>query len=196
MAPKFFRSSEELRKWFARNHATAQELVVGFYKRHTDKPSITWQESVDEALCVGWIDGVRHSVDEDRYTIRFTPRSPRSVWSAVNNKRVKALIEEGRMQPAGLAAFEKRKENKSGVYSYEQRPQALPEPYASTFKKNKRAWAFFESQPPGYRRTAAWWVVSAKKEDTRLKRLASLMADAAAGRTIREFVQASFNKKG
>jgi uncharacterized protein YdeI (YjbR/CyaY-like superfamily) len=196
MAPKFFRSPDELRKWFATNHSTVEELVVGFYKKGSGRPSITWQESVDEALCVGWIDGVRRSVDEDSYTIRFTPRRPGSTWSTVNIKRARALIQDGRMQPAGLSAFENRKENKSGIYSYEQRPAALPEPYASAFKKNKRAWAFFESQPPGYRRTATWWVVSAKKEETRMKRLASLMADAAAGRTIREFVQASISRKG
>lgn len=196
MSAKFFRSAEELREWFARNHATATELLVGFYKKVSGKPSITWSESVDEALCVGWIDGVRKSLDEDRYTIRFTPRRPGSVWSAANVKRVAELRRQGRMQPAGLAAFARRKANKSGIYSYEKRPQSLPEPYASTFRKNTRAWAFFESQPPGYRRTATWWVISAKKEETREKRLASLIADAEAGRTIRQFIQESVAKKG
>jgi uncharacterized protein YdeI (YjbR/CyaY-like superfamily) len=196
MSAKFFRSAEELREWFARNHATATELLVGFYKKVSGKPSITWSESVDEALCVGWIDGVRKSLDEDRYTIRFTPRRPGSVWSAANVKRVAELRRQGRMQPAGLAAFARRKANKSGIYSYEKRPQSLPEPYVSTFRKNTRAWAFFESQPPGYRRTATWWVISAKKEETREKRLASLIADAEAGRTIRQFIQESVAKKG
>jgi uncharacterized protein YdeI (YjbR/CyaY-like superfamily) len=196
MSPKFFRSAEELREWFARNHRTAAELLAGFYKKGSGKPSITWSESVDEALCVGWIDGVRKSLDEERYTIRFTPRRPGCVWSAANIKRVAELRKQGRMQPAGLAAFAQRKENKSGVYSYEQRPQSLPEPYASKFKKHARAWAFFESQPPGYRRTATWWVISAKKAETRDKRLASLIADAAAGRTIQQFIKESVSRKG
>jgi uncharacterized protein YdeI (YjbR/CyaY-like superfamily) len=186
MTPRFFRSPLELRKWFAKNHTTAKELLVGFYKKRTGKPSITWPESVDEALCVGWIDGIRRSLDLDSYTIRFTPRKPGSTWSAVNIKRVAALSAEGRMLPAGLAAFAKRKEYKSGIYAYEQRPQTLPEPYASTFKKKKRAWTFFESQPPGYRKLAIWWMVSAKKEETRLKRLGVLIEDAAAGRPIKE----------
>jgi len=196
MTPKFFRSPLELRKWFAKHHTTAKELLVGFYKKDSGKPSVTWPESVDEALCVGWIDGVRRSLDEEAYTIRFTPRKPGSTWSAVNVKRLAVLSVDGRMLPAGLAAFEKRKAHKTGIYSYEQRPRALPEPYAGMFRKNKRAWAFFESQPPGYRRTATWWVVSAKKEATRLKRLASLIADAEAGRTIRQLVEASTRKKG
>lgn len=195
MAPKFFRSPLELRTWFAKNHTTAKELLVGFYKKGSGNPSITWPESVDEALCVGWIDGIRRSLDEDRYTIRFTPRKPGSTWSAVNIKRVSALSAEGRMLPAGLAAFDKRKENKSGIYSYEQRPQTLPEPYAGTFKKNQRAWVFFQSQPPGYRRAATWWVLSAKQEGTRLKRLAMLIADAKAGRPLRQLIRPPAKKK-
>jgi uncharacterized protein YdeI (YjbR/CyaY-like superfamily) len=195
VAPVFFSSPAELRKWFAKNHASAAELIVGFYKKGSGRPSVTWAEAVDEALCVGWIDGVRRGLDEERYTNRFTPRRPTSTWSAVNIKRVAALTAEGRMQPAGLAAFARRKDNRSGPYSYETRPGALPEPYAARFKKNTRAWAFFESQPAGYRRTAIWWVLSAKREDTRLKRLDALIADARAGRTVREFIQASMTKK-
>lgn len=186
MKPTFFATPLALRKWLLRNHATAKELLVGFYKSGSGTPSITWPESVDEALCVGWIDGIRRRLDDERYTIRFTPRRPGSVWSAVNIKRVAELTAEGRMQPAGLAAFERRKENRSGIYSYEQRPVTLPDPYASEFKKDEKAWAFFESQPAGYRRLATWWVVSAKKEETRFKRLAELIADAKAGRTIRQ----------
>lgn len=186
MKPTFFRSPLELRKWFAKHHATARELLVGYYKKDTGKPSVTWPESVDEALCVGWIDGIRKSIDDESYSIRFTPRRPGSVWSAVNIKRAAELEAEGRMLPAGQVAFEKRKENKSGIYSYEQRPVTLPERYADEFKRDKKAWAFFESQPPGYRKLATWWVLSAKKEETRLKRLADLIADAKAGRTIRE----------
>ena len=195
MVPVFFRSPAELRRWFARHHAAEKELFVGFYKKGSGTPSITYAEAVDEALCVGWIDGVRHSLDAERYTNRFTPRRPQSTWSAVNIKRVAALTAEGRMQPAGLAAFAQRKRNTPGTYSYENRPRALPEPYAARFRAHKRAWTFFESQPAGYRRTATWWVLSAKKEETRLQRLDALIADARAGRTLREFLRASMTKK-
>jgi uncharacterized protein YdeI (YjbR/CyaY-like superfamily) len=196
MEAKFFRTPLELRKWFAKNHKTARELLVGFYKKDSGKPSITWPESVDEALSVGWIDGIRRSRDKESYTIRFTPRKPDSTWSAINIKRVQALSAEGRMQPAGLAAFAKRKENKSGIYSYEQRPLAFPEPYSGIFRRNARAWAFFESQPAGYRKTLIWYVLSAKTEETRLKRLASLIADAEAERPLRERLDISAKKKG
>jgi uncharacterized protein YdeI (YjbR/CyaY-like superfamily) len=195
MAPLFFASPADLREWLAKNHASANELIVGFYKKGSGRPSVTWADAVDEALCVGWIDGVRRSLDEERYTNRFTPRRPRSTWSAVNIQRVAALTAEGRMQPAGLAAFARRTDDTSSTYSYETRPGTLPEPYAARFKKYKRAWAFFESQPAGYRRTAIWWVLSAKREDTRLKRLDALIADAKAGRTLREFLRASMTKK-
>jgi uncharacterized protein YdeI (YjbR/CyaY-like superfamily) len=184
MTPKFFPSPVELRKWFAAHQDTEKELLIGFCKKRTGKPSVTWAESVDEALSFGWIDGIRRSVDEDRYTIRFTPRRPGSVWSAVNIQRVAMLTAEGRMRPAGLAAFEKRKENKSGIYSYEQRPVTMPEPYARAFKKNERAWSFFESQPPGYQKMATWFVISAKQEDTRLKRLAVLIKNSAANERL------------
>jgi uncharacterized protein YdeI (YjbR/CyaY-like superfamily) len=193
--PLFFRSPAELRRWFAKHHATGKELEIGFYKKGSGKPSITYAEALDEALCVGWIDGVRRSLDRDRYTNRFTPRRPTSHWSAVNIRRVAALTAEGRMQPAGLAAFARRKQHPAGVYSYERRPDALPGPYGARFRRYKRAWAFFESQPAGYRRTATWWVLSAKREDTRLKRLDALIADAKSGRTLREFLRASMSKK-
>jgi uncharacterized protein YdeI (YjbR/CyaY-like superfamily) len=180
----YFRSPAALRAWFAKNHAKATELWVGYYKKGTGEPSVTWPESVDEALCVGWIDGVRKSVDADRYKIRFTPRKPGSIWSAVNIKRAQALIAEGRMRPAGLTAFEARKENRSGVYSYEQREAQLPEPYAGLLRKNKAAAEFFDAQPPYYRKAMAWYVVSAKKEETRLRRLEEVIAASAAGRRI------------
>jgi len=180
----FFRSPADLRKWFRKHHKTAQAIWVGFYKRGSGTPSITWPESVDEALCVGWIDGIRKSIDARTYTIRFTPRKPTSIWSAVNIKRVKVLTDEGRMLPAGVKAFGARKENKSGIYSYEQRPADLPEPYARALAKNKAASTFFHAQPPWYRRAVTWWIVSAKKEDTRLTRLAALIKDSASGRTI------------
>jgi uncharacterized protein YdeI (YjbR/CyaY-like superfamily) len=181
----FFRRPADLRKWFEKHSATATELRVGFYKVGSGKPSITWPESVDEALCVGWIDGVRHSVDDDSYTIRFTPRKAVSTWSAVNIRRVKALIDEKRMQPAGLKAFEGRRENRSGIYSYEQRPTELVEPYLGIMKKNKPAWTFFAAQPPSYRKTLTWYVLSAKQEETRLKRLKTLIEACEGGRRLR-----------
>jgi uncharacterized protein YdeI (YjbR/CyaY-like superfamily) len=184
MKPIFFKSPAEFRQWFARHHDTAQELWVGYYKKGTGKPSLTWPASVDEALCFGWIDGVRKSVDADSYMIRFTPRKPRSIWSAVNIKNAQKLIKLGQMQPAGLKAFQARIEARSGVYAYEQRGQTLSAPYEKQLRANKKAWAFFQAQPAWYQRTASWWIISAKKEETRLKRLATLIADSAQGRTI------------
>jgi uncharacterized protein YdeI (YjbR/CyaY-like superfamily) len=184
MNPLFFPSRSDLRQWFDEHHTTDQELLVGYYKKSSDQPSITWPESVDEALCYGWIDGIRKRVDDASYTIRFTPRKPGSIWSAVNIRRAQALIENGQMQPAGLQAYQARKEDKSGIYSYEQRSDELPEPYAQELRQNEAAWAFFRVQPPSYRKAAGWWVVSAKQEDTRHKRLAQLIEDSAQGRTI------------
>jgi uncharacterized protein YdeI (YjbR/CyaY-like superfamily) len=185
MKPKFFPLPVDWRKWLEENHATESELLVGFYKKGSGKPSITWPESVDEALCFGWIDGVRKGVDELSYTIRFTPRRTTSIWSAVNMKRVQVLTDEGRMRPAGLQAFAARRENKVGIYSYEQRPVELPEQYAKVFQQNAAAREFFENTPPGYRKTMTWWVISAKTEATRLKRLAKLIEESAAGRRMR-----------
>ncbi len=180
----YFDSPAAFRRWLARRHATATEVQVGFWKKGSGQPSLTWPESVDEALCFGWIDGVRHSVDADRYTIRFTPRRAGSVWSAVNISRVAALTAGGRMRPAGLKAFEARTENRSGIYSYEQRSPDLPEPYARIFRRHNAAWAFYQAEPPSYRKAANWWVVSAKQEATRLKRLDTLIADSANGLRI------------
>jgi uncharacterized protein YdeI (YjbR/CyaY-like superfamily) len=180
----FFRSPSDFRKWLEQHHATAQELWVGYYKKNSNKPSITWPESVDEALCFGWIDGIRKRVDEFSYTIRFTPRRKSSVWSAINIQRVKALATEGRMQRAGLKSFQARRENKSGIYSYEQRREQLEEPYNSMLRKNKAAWDFFQAQPPWYRKQAGWWVISAKKEETRQKRLKKLIEDSACGKRL------------
>ena len=180
----FFPTPAHLRKWLSRNHSTATELWAGFYKKDTGRPSITWQESVDEALCVGWIDGVRKRIDEESYKIRFTPRRATSIWSAVNIARVAVLEKEGRMQPAGRAAFARRRVNKSGIYSYEQRPVDLPEPYASRLRANRAAAAFLEAQPPSYRKLVAWWVVSARKEDTRQARVAKLIDLCAAGKRV------------
>ena len=171
------------------HHATARELWVGFYKKGSGKPSITWPESVAEALCFGWIDAIRKRVDDESYTIRFTPRKRTSIWSSVNIRLAQQLIETGCMQPAGLEAFKARRENRSGIYSYEQRSENLPEPYASKFKKNKLAWQFFQSQPAWYRKQVGWWIVSAKKEETRLKRLEKLIEDSAAGRSIQQLAR-------
>jgi len=180
----YFESPAAFRRWLAANHDTAPELVVGFHKAHTGKPSLTWPESVDEALCFGWIDGVRHRVDEDRYTIRFTPRRRNSLWSFVNVRRVKALTEQRRMQPAGLAAFEARRAERGGAYSFEQPLTKLTPAEIRAFKANKPAWRFFEAQPPGYRKTTVFWVTSAKKPETRTRRLVTLIADSAAGLRI------------
>jgi uncharacterized protein YdeI (YjbR/CyaY-like superfamily) len=190
----YFSSPADLRKWFARNHASATELWVGYYKKSSGRPSVTWPESVDEALCFGWIDGIRKSVDESRYTNRFTPRKPRSTWSAINIKRARALADEGRMRPAGLKAFEARRENRSGIYSYEQRRARLEEPYAGVLRGNKAAQRFFEAQPASYRKVVGWWVVSAKKEETRRKRLKQLIADSAEGRRISQFTSSRPSK--
>ena len=189
MKPTFFKSPAEFRQWLEKHHATAQELWVGFYKKASGKPSMTWPQSVDEALCFGWIDGIRKSVDDVSYTIRFTPRKSRSVWSVVNIKRVEELNRQGRMQPAGRKAYEARVEHKSGIYSYEQRPAELDGPYGKKLKHNKEAWTFFEAQPASYRKAVIWWVLSAKKEETRLKRLGQLIEDSAQGRRIPQFTR-------
>ena len=175
--PLFFATPLELRGWFAGHHAAERELFVGFFKRGTGRASVTWPEAVDEALCVGWIDGVRRSLGAESYTVRFTPRKAGSIWSDVNVRRVAALTAEGRMQAEGLAAFERRKEPRSGIYSYEQKEGAeLPEWAVTRFRENAAAWEWFQKQAAWYRRTAAWRVVSAKQEATRARRLDALIA--------------------
>ena len=187
LKPKFFKTPSELRRWFEANHASASEQWIGYYKKDSGKPSITWPQSVDEALCFGWIDGIRKSIDETSYMIRFTPRKSRSTWSAVNIKRAHELIEQGLMQPAGIEAFAAREENRSGIYSYEQRSPELPDQYRGILKKNPRASKYFDAQPPSYRKAANWWVQSAKKEETRLKRLNKLIQHSADGERIPQF---------
>jgi uncharacterized protein YdeI (YjbR/CyaY-like superfamily) len=179
MKIKYFKSAHDFRRWLEKNHAITQELWVGYYKKSSRQPSITWPESVDEALCFGWIDGIRKSVDDLRYTSRFTPRRRRSIWSAVNIKRARELSEKGLMKPPGMVAFNARKENKSGIYSYEQRSANLDAPYEKRLRQNKAAWDFFYAQPPSYRKAIGWWIVSAKQEATRLKRLEKLIAGSA-----------------
>jgi len=184
-----FKSPAEFRRWLAKHHATSPELWVGFYKKDSGKPSITWPESVDEALCYGWIDGLRRGVDETSYAIRFTPRKATSIWSAINIARAKELVRAGLMRPAGLKAFEARTANKSGIYSYEQPRDQLDEPYATTFKRNRAAWAFYQEQPASYRKAANWWVVSAKQEATRLKRLEKLIEHSTDHKRIPQFTR-------
>ncbi len=185
MKPLFFASPSELRNWFEKLHETTQELWVGFYKTSSGKPSVTWPEAVDQALCFGWIDGVRKGIDDLSYTIRFTPRRPHSNWSSVNVKRVGELIKLGLMQPAGLKTFQERDQNKSGVYSYEQRKNSQLDPaYENQLRANKKAWEFFQSRPPSYQQPAIWWVMSARQEETRLKRLAILIECSEQGRTV------------
>ena len=190
MEPTFFPSALAFREWLEEHHATEGELLVGFFKKGSGEPSVTWPESVDEALCFGWIDGVRKRIDDRSYTIRFTPRRPRSTWSKVNIARAQELIERGRMRPAGLAAFEARRENRSGVYSYEQRKPELEPPYDQLLRQDEAAWDFFRSQPPSYRKAVSWWILSAKREDTRLRRLEKLKVCSAEGQRIPESLPA------
>ncbi len=183
--PIFFATPADFRRWLRANHESTRELWVGFYRKASGRPSVTWPESVDEALCVGWIDGLRKTIDTQSYRIRFTPRKPTSNWSAVNIGRVQDLIGQGRMRPAGLKAFERRTEEKSGIYAYENRHAAvLGKSAERKFRARPTAWKFFQRQPAGYRQTAIWWVMSAKGEETRQKRLKTLIADSAAQRRI------------
>ncbi len=182
----FFQSAAELRDWFDANHETATELWLGSYKKATGRPSVTWSEAVDEALCVGWIDSVRYALDAERSAQRFTPRRKGSNWSAVNIAKIRTLTEAGRMRPAGIAAFELRTEARSGVYSYEQRHEARLDPDdEARFRANAEAWAWFEAKAPSYRTAATYWIVSAKRPETRARRLATLIEDSAAGRTVK-----------
>jgi uncharacterized protein YdeI (YjbR/CyaY-like superfamily) len=178
MPPKllYFPSPSAWRAWLEKHHAKATELWVGFYKRNSGRPSITWPEAVDGALCFGWIDGIRKSIDDASYKIRFTPRRPRGIWSAVNLRRATELSAMGLMHSAGLSVFHKRDKKRSEMYSYEQRKCAkLPKGYEREFRTNPVAWTFFQAQTAGYKRICSWWVISAKKEETKLKRLAALI---------------------
>jgi uncharacterized protein YdeI (YjbR/CyaY-like superfamily) len=180
--PHFFDSPAAFRAWLEEHHATETEVLVGFWKAATGRPSLTWSQSVDEALCYGWIDGVRRGLDDESYTIRFTPRKARSKWSLVNVRKVGELTAQGRMRPAGAAAFEARREQDTGVYSFERsEPAELDAAAEARFRAEPEAWAWFERQPPSYRRPALHWVVSAKRAETRERRLAQLIADSKAG---------------
>jgi uncharacterized protein YdeI (YjbR/CyaY-like superfamily) len=179
-----FADRDDFRKWLEENHQTKSELIVGYYKVGTKKPCMTYPQSVEEALCFGWIDGITRSLDGERYCVRFTPRKPRSNWSAVNIARVEELIRLGKMTPAGMAAFEKRAEARSGIYSYENQPEKLSDELEARFKQNLAAWDFFHSQPPSYRKMMVYWVMSAKQEATRFSRLEKLMAASAGGKRM------------
>ncbi len=183
--PRFFATPAHFRRWLATHHANESVLVVGFHKKDSGRPSLTWPESVDEALCFGWIDGVRRRLDEESYTIRFTPRKASSTWSAVNIRRMAELIALGRVEPAGLAAFARRSEKKSAIYAYEQREEAAFDPsFERRFREREAAWTFFAAQPPGYRQLATYWVMTAKKAETREKRLEKLIEVSGAGQRI------------
>jgi uncharacterized protein YdeI (YjbR/CyaY-like superfamily) len=183
--PTFFASQSDFRKWLEENHDREKELFVGFHKVGSGQPCMSWSESVDQALCFGWIDGVRKSIDKNGYFIRFSPRKPKSNWSAVNIKKVDALTQQGLMKPAGLAAYHLREEKRSGIYAYEKEALRLSAEFEKQFRANKIAWEFFQTLPPSYHKSAINWVMSAKQEATRIKRLADLIADSAAGRKIK-----------
>jgi uncharacterized protein YdeI (YjbR/CyaY-like superfamily) len=185
MKPKFFDTKARFRAWLDTHHATKTEIVVGYYKKGTGKPSITWPESVDEALCFGWIDGVRRSLGDEAYSIRFTPRKSRSIWSLVNVARVKKLEQAGKMTPAGRRAFEARTPARTGLSSFERRtPARLSPADEKKLRANAKAAAFFYGRPPWYRRAALHWVVSAKREETQARRLDQLIRDSARGKTV------------
>ena len=180
MPPTFFAKQNDFRKWLEKNHKIEIELLVGFYKVGSGKPSMTWSQSVDEALCFGWIDGVRKSIDKDSYQIRFTPRKLTSIWSAVNIRKIETLTKQGLMQPAGLEIFENRKESESQIYSDENAEVKFPLEFEKQFKANKIAWEYFQSLALSYRKLSTYWVMSAKQEATKLKRLNELIADSQA----------------
>jgi uncharacterized protein YdeI (YjbR/CyaY-like superfamily) len=181
--PVFFPTEAEFRRWLEANSETAPELLVGFWKKGSGKPSIDWLQARDQALCFGWIDGVRRSLGEDAYTIRFTPRRKGSIWSKVNVERFAALKAEGLMTAAGERAYEENKA-KNGLYAYERPLAALTADEEALFRRNAAAWADWDKRPPGYRKTVLHWVTSAKRPDTRARRLATLIADSAAGRKV------------
>ena len=183
--PTFFSTQAAFRQWLEKNHEIAGELLVGFYKVKSGKQSMTWSESVDEAICFGWIDGIRRSIDEDSYSIRFTPRKSTSIWSAINIKKVEELTQKKLMHPAGISAFSNRKDHKSRIYSYEKEAEKLPGDFLKKFKSDKNAWAYFQSMAPSYQRTAIHWVMSAKQETTRIKRIHELINDSSAARKIK-----------
>jgi len=184
MKTVYFKTAAEFRRWLAANHASERELLVGFYRKASGKPSISYKEAVDEALCFGWIDGVKKRVDEERYTHRFTPRKPDSIWSLVNARRVKELIALKRVAKPGLEAWERRDPKKTGIYSFENRPRTFDAALEREFRKQPAAWTFFRAQPPGYQRLMTFFVMGAKQQETRLRRLERLIDASAAGKRV------------
>jgi len=181
---RFFAATDELRDWFDANHTTADELWLGYHKKKTGRPTISWSDAVDEALCVGWIDSVRYSLDDDRSAQRFTPRRSASVWSAINVRKVGELSDQGRMRPAGLAAFEARDPDKTAIYSYEQAEAAFSDDETALIRANEAAWTDWQRRPPSYRRTVTHWIASAKKPETRARRIDALIEASAAGEPV------------
>lgn len=184
MSAIFFPTPQEFRNWLEENHQNEKELLVGFYKVGTKKPSMTWSESVDQALCFGWIDGVRKSIDIESYSIRFTPRKPTSIWSAINIKKIEDLTKAGLMTPQGLKAFELRKEEKSAIYSHEKEPATLDPEFEKQFTANKKAWEFFNNQAPSYKKVMFHWIMNAKQEKTRLSRLEKTIRESELGKRV------------
>ncbi len=183
-SPRFFPTQDDFREWLQQNHDKKTELIVGFYKKDSGKPSMIWSESVDQALCFGWIDGVRKRLDDEAYTIRFTPRRSNSIWSAINIKKMEVLSKNGLIRPSGAAAFKKRQSRKSAIYSYEKKPAKFSLAMEKRFRENKEAWSFFKQQPDGYRRLCSHFVMSAKQENTRTRRLEKLILASEAEKRI------------
>jgi uncharacterized protein YdeI (YjbR/CyaY-like superfamily) len=173
--PVFFKTPAAFRKWLEKNYDTAKEIYVGFYKKDSDKSGITWPEAVDQALCFGWIDGIRKSIDEISYTNRFTRRKPNSNWSAVNIKKIEKLTEKNLMHPAGIAAFQKKKEEKSAIYSYESEAAELPPIFQKKLKKDKKAWTYFQTRSNYYKKRTTHWIMNARTEETKIRRLEKLI---------------------
>lgn len=184
MAATFFEIQEKFREWLEKNHSTEKELLVGFYKVGSKKPTMSWSESVDQALCFGWIDGVRKSIDEESYSIRFTPRKSTSIWSAINIKKVEDLTKAGLMKAAGQKAFELRKEDRSAIYSHEKETAILDPAYETQFKSHPKAWEFFNNQVPSYKKVMLHWIMSAKQEKTRISRLEKTIQESELGKRV------------
>ncbi|MCU0363416.1 MAG: YdeI/OmpD-associated family protein [Bacteroidales bacterium] len=176
MEPEYFKSQDEFREWLGLNHGSASEIIVGFYKVKSKRFNMTWSQSVDQAICFGWIDGIRRSIDDERYCIRFTPRNPKSAWSNVNIKKAEELTAKGLMAPAGTKAFNIRKNEKSGIYSFENDSREMPDSLRKLLISDEEAWEFFTKQAPSYRKTINHWILSAKQEKTRLSRVEKLIS--------------------
>jgi len=193
--PTFFRTASAFRKWLGKNHDRTSELLIGFYRVGSGKGGLTYREALDEALCFGWIDGLRKRYDADSYTIRFTPRKPDSIWSVINATRINQLIELDRVHPAGLRVFRQRDEKKSKLYSYEVGSCQFTAAYNKLFRANPTAWEFYQAQAPWYHRVSCYWVMSAKREETRLRRLATLISDSANGHRIKQLTANAKNRE-